>query len=85
MISGSPRLGPCVGQVSKIVGVGLNYAGHAAETGHAAPKEPILFLKSTTSICGPNDAVRLPRGAEKTDWEIELGIVIGTTARYVQR
>jgi 2-keto-4-pentenoate hydratase/2-oxohepta-3-ene-1,7-dioic acid hydratase in catechol pathway len=84
IISGSSRLGPCVGQVSKIVGVGLNYATHAAETGHEAPKEPILFLKSTTSLAGANDPIRLPRGSQKTDWEIELGVVVGTTARYVR-
>jgi 2-keto-4-pentenoate hydratase/2-oxohepta-3-ene-1,7-dioic acid hydratase in catechol pathway len=83
LISGSPRLGPCVGQVSKIVGVGLNYASHAAETGHQAPKEPIIFLKSTTSLSGANDPIRLPRGSQKTDWEVELGVVIGETARYV--
>lgn len=79
-----PRLGPCVGQVSKIVGVGLNYAKHALETGRPAPPEPILFLKATTSLAGANDPIRLPRGSQKTDWEIELGVVIGTTARYVR-
>ena len=83
LVSGSPRFGPCVGQVSKIVGVGLNYTAHASETGHAAPKEPILFLKSTTSLSGANDPIRLPRGSQKTDWEVELGVVIGTKAQYV--
>jgi 2-keto-4-pentenoate hydratase/2-oxohepta-3-ene-1,7-dioic acid hydratase in catechol pathway len=84
LVSGSPRLGPCVGQVSKIVGVGLNYARHAAETGQEPPKEPILFLKATSSVSGANDPILLPRGSQKTDWEVELGVVIGTTARYVR-
>jgi 2-keto-4-pentenoate hydratase/2-oxohepta-3-ene-1,7-dioic acid hydratase in catechol pathway len=84
LVSGSPRLGPCVGQVSKIVGVGLNYARHAAETGQEPPKEPILFLKATSSLSGANDPILLPRGSQKMDWEVELGVVIGTTARYVR-
>jgi 2-keto-4-pentenoate hydratase/2-oxohepta-3-ene-1,7-dioic acid hydratase in catechol pathway len=84
LVSGSPRLGPCVGQVSKIIGVGLNYASHAEETGNKPPAEPIIFLKSTTSLSGPNDPIRLPRNSQKSDWEIELGVVIGTTARYVR-
>ena len=77
------RLGPCVGQVGKIIGVGLNYSDHAAETGSRAPKEPILFSKAVSSICGPNDDVVIPRNSTCTDWEVELGIVIGTEARYV--
>jgi len=83
VIAGAPRLGPCVGRVPKIVGIGLNYASHAAETGNQTPKEPIIFLKSTTSLSGATDPIRLPRGSQKTDWEIELGVVIGVTARYV--
>lgn len=82
-VDGNPRLGPCVGSVSKLVCVGLNYSDHAAEAGQPVPPEPILFQKATTCIVGPNDDVMLPRGSEKTDWEVELGIVIGTKARYV--
>jgi 2-keto-4-pentenoate hydratase/2-oxohepta-3-ene-1,7-dioic acid hydratase in catechol pathway len=77
------RLGVPLSFVSKIVGVGLNYADHAAETGAAIPKEPILFLKSTTSLTGPDDAIVIPRGSQKTDWEVELGVVIGKRASYV--
>jgi ureidoglycolate lyase len=82
-VSGDPRIGPCVGQVSKYVCVGLNYSDHAAESNLPVPAEPILFMKSTTCIVGPNDDVMLPRGSVKTDWEVELGIVIGAKARYV--
>jgi 2-keto-4-pentenoate hydratase/2-oxohepta-3-ene-1,7-dioic acid hydratase in catechol pathway len=77
------RIGPCVAAVGKFIGVGLNYADHAAESGMPAPAEPILFMKATSSICGPNDALLIPRGAQKTDWEVELGVVIGREARYV--
>jgi 2-keto-4-pentenoate hydratase/2-oxohepta-3-ene-1,7-dioic acid hydratase in catechol pathway len=80
---GNPRLGPCVARVPKIVAIGLNYRAHAAETGAAIPKEPIFFMKATSAICGPNDDVIIPKGSQKTDWEVELGIVIGSTARYV--
>ncbi|MCS0500847.1 fumarylacetoacetate hydrolase family protein [Ancylobacter mangrovi] len=83
LVEGSPRLGPCVGQVGKLVCVGLNYSDHAAETGAEIPAEPILFMKATSAICGPNDDVEIPRGSTKTDWEVELGIVIGSTAKYV--
>jgi ureidoglycolate lyase len=83
VVSGSPRLGPCVGNVSKLVCVGLNYQDHAKEAGAAIPSEPVLFLKAISSITGPNDEVMLPKGAEKGDWEVELGIVIGTKAQYV--
>src|SRR5579863_1972796 len=83
LVSGSPRLGPCVAQVPKFVAIGLNYRDHAAETGAAIPKEPIIFMKATSCICGPYDDVIIPRGSEKTDWEVELGVVIGTAARYV--
>ncbi len=77
------RVGPCVGEVGKIICVGLNYSDHAAETGAKIPKEPILFGKSTSSITGPYDNVIIPKGSEKTDWEVELGIVIGKTSSYV--
>ncbi len=82
-IGGTPRVGPCVGAVGKIVCVGLNYSDHAAEAKMAVPKEPILFLKPTSSICGPDDDVEIPPGAQKTDWEVELGIVIGKPGKYV--
>ena len=82
-VSGTPRIGPCVANVPKLVCVGLNYREHANETNSPIPKEPILFLKATSSIIGPDDDVVLPKGSEKGDWEVELGIVIGTTARYV--
>ena len=82
-VAGNPRIGPCVGQISKLVCVGLNYAKHAAETGHALPKEPVLFMKAISAIVGPNDDVMLPKGSVKGDWEVELGVVIGTEARYV--
>jgi 2-keto-4-pentenoate hydratase/2-oxohepta-3-ene-1,7-dioic acid hydratase in catechol pathway len=77
------RLGPCVGGVGKLMGIGLNYADHAAETGAKIPAEPVLFMKATSCICGPNDDVRLPRGSQKADWEVELGVVIGERAKYV--
>ncbi len=77
------RLGPCVGQVGKMVCIGLNYSDHAAEAGMDVPSEPIMFMKPTSAICGPADEVLIPRGATKTDWEVELGVVIGAEARYV--
>jgi 2-keto-4-pentenoate hydratase/2-oxohepta-3-ene-1,7-dioic acid hydratase in catechol pathway len=83
LVSGTPRIGPCVGSVSKIVAIGLNYRLHAQEAGMPIPTEPIFFMKATTSICGPNDDVIIPKGSQKTDYEVELGIVIGRTARYV--
>lgn len=79
------RLGPPVAGISKIVCVGLNYADHAAESGLPVPTEPVLFLKATTAISGPYDPVVIPRGSVKTDWEVELGVVIGTRAAYVER
>jgi 2-keto-4-pentenoate hydratase/2-oxohepta-3-ene-1,7-dioic acid hydratase in catechol pathway len=82
-VTGTPRLGACVGRVPKLVCVGLNYRLHAQEAGQPIPKEPILFMKSTTAISGPNDDVVIPKGSKKTDWEVELGIVIGTKAQYV--
>ena len=83
VVDAATRIGPCVGDVGKFICVGLNYSDHAAETGMAIPAEPILFFKATTAICGPNDDVLIPRNSEKTDWEVELGVVIGKTARYV--
>ncbi len=83
LVSGTLRIGPCVGNVPKIVAIGLNYRLHAQEAGMAIPTEPIFFMKATTSICGPNDDVIIPKGSQKTDYEVELGIVIGTTARHV--
>ena len=77
------RLGPCVGKVGKFICVGLNYADHAAETGASVPSEPVLFMKATSAIVGPMDAVIQPRGSTKLDWEVELGVVIGSEARYV--
>lgn len=79
----SVRLGPCVGGVGKIMCIGLNYSDHAAETGAKVPSEPILFMKATSALCGPNDPTLLPRGSEKTDWEVELAVIIGTRAKYV--
>ena len=79
------RLGPCVGGVGKFVCIGLNYSDHAAETGATVPSEPIVFMKATSAICGPDDPVIIPRGSEKTDWEVELGVVIGKAARYVSK
>jgi 2-keto-4-pentenoate hydratase/2-oxohepta-3-ene-1,7-dioic acid hydratase in catechol pathway len=83
LVAGTPRLGPCVGRVPKFIAIGLNYRQHAAETGAAIPKEPIIFMKATSSICGPDDDIVIPKDSEKTDWEVELGIVIGSPARYV--
>jgi len=82
-VPGQPRLGPPVAGMTNFVCIGLNYADHAAETGAAIPKEPIVFLKSLGALSGPNDDVMIPRGSVKTDWEVELAVVIGTTARYV--
>jgi 2,4-diketo-3-deoxy-L-fuconate hydrolase len=82
-VGGTPRVGACVAKVPKLVCVGLNYRDHADETKNPYPKEPVLFMKATSSIGGPNDDVMLPKGATKGDWEVELGIVIGSTARYV--
>jgi len=83
LVSGTPRIGPCVGAVGKFLCIGLNYSDHAAESGAKVPAEPIMFMKATSSIIGPNDDVAIPRGSEKTDWEVELGVVIGKPARYV--
>lgn len=78
------RIGPCVGNVGKMICIGLNYSDHAEEAGMAVPPEPVVFAKATSAICGPNDAVEIPRGSTKTDWEVELGVVIGTRAKYVE-
>jgi 2,4-diketo-3-deoxy-L-fuconate hydrolase len=83
IVSGSPRIGPCVASVGKFLCIGLNYSDHAAESGMAVPSEPVLFMKATSAICGPNDNVIIPRGSQKTDWEVELGVVIGKEAKYV--
>lgn len=82
-VSGSPRIGPCVANVGKFICIGLNYADHAAESGLAVPSEPVVFMKASSAIVGPDDDVLIPRGSEKTDWEVELGIVIGRKAKYV--
>jgi 2,4-didehydro-3-deoxy-L-rhamnonate hydrolase len=85
LVRGSVRLGPCVGRVGNYVAIGLNYADHAAETGAPIPKEPIIFNKAPNCIVGPNDDTMLPKGSQKTDWEVELAVVIGTRARYVAK
>src|SRR5918993_1759473 len=82
-VDGNPRLGACVSGVGKFICVGLNYSDHAAESGMTVPAEPIIFMKATSSLSGPNDDIVLPRGSEKTDWEVELGVVIGRRAKYV--
>ncbi|MHB1110741.1 MAG: fumarylacetoacetate hydrolase family protein, partial [Devosia sp.] len=79
------RIGPCVGRVGKFICIGLNYADHAAETGAPIPAEPILFQKATSAIIGPNDTVIIPKNSIKPDWEVELGVVIGKEARYVEK
>jgi 2-keto-4-pentenoate hydratase/2-oxohepta-3-ene-1,7-dioic acid hydratase in catechol pathway len=85
LVKGSPRMGSPVSGVGKFIAIGLNYADHAAESGLPIPAEPIVFMKATTCIQGPNDPVMLPKGSKKTDWEVELGVVIGTKARYVSQ
>ncbi|MDX1786141.1 MAG: fumarylacetoacetate hydrolase family protein [Roseovarius sp.] len=84
-VPGNPRLGACVGDIGKFCCIGLNYSDHAAETGSAIPEHPILFMKANSAIVGPNDTVMLPRGSTRTDWEVELGVVIGRTCKYVDR
>ena len=83
VVKGAQRLGPCVGSVGKLICIGLNFHEHAKETGNAVPEHPIVFMKATSAINGPFDDVVLPRGSQHTDWEIELGVVIGETAKYV--
>jgi 2-keto-4-pentenoate hydratase/2-oxohepta-3-ene-1,7-dioic acid hydratase in catechol pathway len=82
-VSGKPRLGPVVGNIGKLICIGLNYADHAAETGAAVPKEPIFFLKANSAISGPNDTVAIPRGSVKCDWECELAVIIGRKGKYI--
>jgi len=82
-VEGNPRLGPCVGQIGKFICIGLNYSDHAKEAGLSVPPEPIIFTKYTSAICGANDDVIIPRNSVKTDWEVELGVVIGKPAKYV--
>jgi 2-keto-4-pentenoate hydratase/2-oxohepta-3-ene-1,7-dioic acid hydratase in catechol pathway len=84
-VEGNPRLGPCVGDIGKFCCIGLNYSDHAAETGAAIPAHPILFMKANSAIVGPHDDVVMPRGSTNTDWEVELGVVIGKTAKYVSK
>jgi 2-keto-4-pentenoate hydratase/2-oxohepta-3-ene-1,7-dioic acid hydratase in catechol pathway len=83
VVAGTPRLGPCVAGTGKFICIGLNYADHAAESGMAVPPEPVIFMKATSAICGPNDPILIPRGSVKTDWEVELGVIIGRAAKYV--
>ncbi len=83
IVPGNPRIGPCVSGVGKFICIGLNYSDHAAESGMAVPAEPVVFMKATSCIIGPDDDVVIPRGSIKSDWEVELGVVIGTAAKYV--
>ncbi|MEO1638911.1 MAG: fumarylacetoacetate hydrolase family protein [Pseudomonadota bacterium] len=87
LVEGTPqadlRVGPCVGQIGKFVCIGLNYADHAAESGMPVPKEPIIFNKWTSAVCGPNDPIQIPRGSTRTDWEVELAVVIGKPGAYI--
>lgn len=83
VIEGDVRYGPCVGQVGKFICIGLNYADHAAESNLPVPAEPVVFMKATSAICGPNDTVLIPRNSRKTDWEVELGVVIGKGGKYI--
>lgn len=83
LVGETPRIGPCVGAVGKFLCIGLNYADHARETGAEPPAEPVLFAKAVSAICGPDDDIEIPRGSDQTDWEVELGVVIGTRAKYV--
>jgi ureidoglycolate lyase len=83
VVEGNPRIGACVGHIGKMVCIGLNYADHAAESGMPVPPEPVVFNKWTSAIVGPNDDIEIPRGSKKTDWEVELGVVIGKHAKYV--
>jgi 2-keto-4-pentenoate hydratase/2-oxohepta-3-ene-1,7-dioic acid hydratase in catechol pathway len=84
VVQGLPRIGPCVGRVGKFICIGLNYSDHAKEAGMAVPVEPVLFMKATSSICGPDDDIVIPRGSKKTDWEVELGVVIGKPGKYIE-
>jgi len=83
VVTGNPRIGPCVHGTGKFICIGLNYSDHATETGATVPPEPIIFMKATSAIVGPDDDLLIPRGSEKTDWEVELGVIIGRKAKYV--
>jgi len=83
LVSGQHRIGPCVARVGKFICIGLNYSDHAAESGMKVPTEPVVFMKATSAVNGPNDNVIIPRNSVKTDWEVELGVVIGTEAKYI--
>jgi 2-keto-4-pentenoate hydratase/2-oxohepta-3-ene-1,7-dioic acid hydratase in catechol pathway len=85
VVGGNPRIGPCVGGTRNFIAIGLNYSDHAAEAGMAIPKEPIIFNKAPSCICGPNDDTMIPKDSKKLDWEVELGIVIGQRARYLKK
>ncbi|MEO9649438.1 MAG: fumarylacetoacetate hydrolase family protein [Roseobacter sp.] len=85
VVEGDPRMGPCVGDIGKFMCIGLNYADHAIETGNPFPDHPVLFMKATSAVVGPNDEVSMPRGSKSTDWEVELGVVIGKPAKYVSK
>ena len=85
VVDPATRLGPCVAGTGKFICIGLNYADHAAESGMAVPPEPVIFMKATSAICGPNDPIIIPRGSEKTDWEVELAVIIGKAAKYVSQ
>ena len=85
LVRGGARLGPCVGQVANFLAIGLNYADHAAEAGVPVPKEPVIFNKVTTCICGPNDDTMIPKDSSKLDWEVELGVIIGSRTRYLSK
>lgn len=85
VVEGNPRIGACVGHIGKFLCIGLNYSDHAAETGADIPEHPILFFKANSAVVGPNDDVMMPRGSTHTDWEVELGVVIGKTAKYVSK
>jgi 2-keto-4-pentenoate hydratase/2-oxohepta-3-ene-1,7-dioic acid hydratase in catechol pathway len=84
IVQGQTRIGPCVGGVGKLICIGLNYSDHAKEAGMALPAEPVIFMKATSSICGPDDDVVIPRGSKKTDWEVELGVIMGKPGKYVE-
>ena len=83
VVDANVSLAPCIGNVGKIICVGLNYSDHALETGMEVPKEPIIFMKATSAICGPNDEIVIPKNSKKTDWEVELGVIIGKKAKYI--
>ncbi|WP_099826975.1 fumarylacetoacetate hydrolase family protein [Oceaniglobus indicus] len=83
VVEGNPRFGPCVGSIGKFMCIGLNYSDHAAESGLEVPEHPVLFMKATSAVVGPNDDISIPRNSETSDWEVELGVVIGKAAKYV--